>query len=207
MKVVKGVTMVDNRGAQVVVNGVLSKDETYVAACICRPWKTDWKESGSGTGNMTRSLGFGDINLFATRSVKHDGDVTTCELVHTLGPMGVRVTQIKEPSGRTYVSINSFLNDKFGGNTEGKGAREFKQVIGMEAQDAILESINIASAELKANGGVQTRGGKLASAANDWIEIAGKTEDPIAKKKEETQAPAQEQAAVEGESAEEALKL
>jgi hypothetical protein len=184
MRIVKGVRITDNRGTEVTVDGVVSDDNKYVAAAVARSFVTPWKKSSTGSGNDTRAIGFGDIHIFRAEKVEELSDGTcTADLDQIIGPLQIRVNEIDKGALGKSVSINSFLDDKYG---MGENAKPYSKLMhNTSLKSAILHAIAIAGENIDSKEFV-SRNSILAAASKKFSEQAYKQESKV------TQKPAKE---------------
>jgi hypothetical protein len=179
-RLISNVSIVDNRGQSATATAVLTEDSKFAVASLVRIYVGEYKESSTGSGNETRPVGFGDIHLFRADNVVKGKDGYTAELTHIQGPLGIRFNEIRKPTGEVNLSINSYLNDKI---SMSKDAKTFRDVTNSQIQEAILESINVASEELNSKKSVATQP-KLARASAAFmgmVESADKKKKPAVK--------------------------
>jgi hypothetical protein len=187
MRIVKGVKITDNRGSDVVVDGVLSEDGKFLSAATCRSFVTAWKKSSTGSGNNTRAIGFGDLHIFRADNVKEVGDGTfTADLDQIIGPLQIRVNEIDKGEQGKSVSINSFLDDKYG---TGDNAKLYSKLMQSTAlKSAILHSIALAGERIDTKE-YTSRNSILSAAAAKFAEQAYKNESKVAKQPSQQEAP------------------
>jgi hypothetical protein len=148
MDIVKGVRITDNRGSDHVVDGILSEDKKFMVASTCRSFVTKWKDSTTGSGYQTRAIGFGDIHIFRADKVQMLSDGTfEGEFDQIIGPLQIRVNEIDKGAikGKS-ISINSFLDDKYGVGDNAKPYANLIQSVGLKK--TILQSIAYAGEKI-----------------------------------------------------------
>jgi hypothetical protein len=174
MRIIKGVRIIDNRGADVIVDGVVSEDGKYVAAATCRSFVTQWKDSSTGSGYKTRAIGFGDIHVFRAENVKELEDGTfSADVDQIIGPLQIRVNEIDKGDKGKSVSINSFLDDMYG---KGDYAKPYSKLMqNTSLKSAILHAI-ASSGEKVGSKEYVSRNSILAAAAKNFADEAAKAD-------------------------------
>lgn len=190
-KVIKNIEMLDNRKQTITTDGILTSDEKYVVAAVARSYVGPWKASGTGSGNDTRSIGFGDVSIFRADNVKelstNDAGVTevSADLTPCIGPFGFRANEIKTPQGVISSSVNSFLSDSFG---MGSNSKKFSDVVAPSIQEAVDEAIDLAVDCLITKGPAKASlSGKLARAASRFAAMADIADKKAAQKASQAQ--------------------
>jgi hypothetical protein len=164
-----GMTMITSRGQEVSVQGVLTSNKKYLIGATARSYVGPWKPASTGSGNDTRSIGFGDISVY--RAEEKDGVITQGDLV--IGPLGFRSNETKDPQDKVTVSINSFLTDAIG---FGKNAKKFNELISPEISSSVSDAIEIAVDDLEANGPAKNSSSRYSSIALKLAKMAEKVD-------------------------------
>jgi hypothetical protein len=174
MSIVKGVRITDNRGSDHIVDGVLSEDGKFLVASVARSFVTQWNPSKNGSGNQVRAIGFGDIHLFRAENVqKIDEETSTADLDQIIGPLQIRVNEIDKGIKGKSISINCFLDDKYG---TGDHAKPFSNLIqSVNLKKSILQSVAYAGERIGDQNYI-SRSSVLAGAAKAFADQAYKND-------------------------------